>query len=278
MPDLRSQTCASALFALLLLVAPLADAQHSSDARPLIVTGSTTIYPLMTDIVQRFEALNPGVQIAMRSGGSGQGLADLRGGVSDIAMVSRQLGENERDLFSFPLCRDGAAVVVHRSNPLKGLTRQQLSDLLTGAVADWHDLGVRSGAIDLAWRRADQGIPELLLNYLKLKPEQIQAHSIFLKNEDAVRFVASDRNAVSAIALGFAERSVKSGMAIKLLAYEGTPASTAAVRDRTYLLARPLTLVTRTEPTGLQKQLIDYAASRAVTDLHAKYGFVPYEE
>jgi len=66
--------------------------------------------------------------------------------------------------------------------------------------------------------------------------------------------------------------------AVKALAYEGVPASTRAVRDRTYLLSRPLILVTRSTPTGLQKQLIDYAASGAVTDLHEKHGFVPYEE
>jgi hypothetical protein len=36
--------------------------------------------------------------------------------------------------------------------------------------------------------------------------------------------------------------------------------------------------VTRGVPTGLQKQLVDYATSGAVTDLHEKHGFVPYGE
>ena len=79
-------------------------------------------------------------------------------------------------------------------------------------------------------------------------------------------------------ALGVVERSVKSGVAIKALAYEGIPASTRAVRDRTYSLSRPLILVTRSAPTGLQRRLVDYAASGAVTDLHEKHGFVPYKE
>ena len=68
--------------------------------------------------------------------------------------------------------------------------------------------------------------------------------------------------------MGVAERSAKSGAAIKLLAYGGVPTSTDAVRARTYLLSRPLILVTRSTPTGSQKRLIDYAVSEAVTDLY----------
>jgi len=268
--------------ALLMLTPSLAGAQTpaGTDARPraLVITGSSTIYPLMTDIARRFEGLNPGVSIEVRSGGSGKGIADLRAGVSDIAMVSRQLVDSERGLFSFPLCRDGAAIVVHRSNPLKGLSRQQLADLITGKITDWSELGARAGAVRLAWRTDEQAIPELILRHLKLEPGQVRSHTRFFENADAVAFVAKDRNAITLAALGVAEQSAKAGLPVKLLAYEGIPASTRAVRDRTYLLSRPLNLVTRSLPEGVQKRLVDYAVSRAVNDLHEKHGFVPFED
>jgi phosphate transport system substrate-binding protein len=232
----------------------------------------------MIDIARRFEGLNRGIKIDVRSGGSGKGIADLRAEVSDIAMVSRRLNDNERDLFGFPLCRDGAAIVVHRSNALKGLNSLQLSELLTGNITDWKQLGARPGAIKLAWRTEGQAIPELLLQHLTLKPEQIRSHSTYFENSDAVKFAASDRNAITVAALGVAERSAKSGAPIKLLEYEGVPASTQAVRDHTYLLARPLILATRSVPTGLQKRFVDYAVSGAVTDLQVKHGFVPYQQ
>jgi phosphate transport system substrate-binding protein len=267
---------------LLLLAPSLAGAQTSSGARlpskPLVVTGSSTIYPLMMAIARRFEGLNPDIAIDVRSGGSAKGIADLRGGVADIAMVSRQLGDKERNLFSFPLCQDGAAIVVHGSNPVKGLSRYQLSQVLTGKITNWKQIGGRAGAIKLAWRTEGQAIPELIQQHLKLNPEQIRSQTRIFENADAIRFVANDRNAITLAALGVAERSAKSGVAIKLLAYEGVPASTRAVRDHKYLLSRPLVLVTRTVPEGPQKRLIDYAVSRAVNDLHEKYGFVPYEE
>jgi phosphate transport system substrate-binding protein len=269
----------AAALALLLLVSPLASAQDSAGkpSQALVVAGSSTIYPLMTEIARRFEGLNPGTSIEVRSGGTGRGIADLRVGVADIAMVSRQLADDERDLFAYSLCRDGAAIVVHRSNTLKGLNRQQLTRILTGAINDWKQLGARPGPILLVWREENQAIPELLLRHLNLKPEQIRSHVTIFENANAVAFVASDPNAITMAALGVAERSVKSGAPVKLLAYGGIPASTRTVRARTYLLSRPLNLVTRSLPTGLQKRLIDYATSTAVTDLLLKYGFVPFE-
>ena len=271
-------TFRSVAVGLLLLAPALAGAQSSNEARPLVLTGSSTIYPLMLEIGRRFERLNPGVNIDVTSGGSGKGIADLRGGISDIAMVSRQLADNERDLFAFALCRDGAAIVVHRSNPLRGLSSRQLSDVLTGKITDWKQLGVRPGPLKLAWRKEGQAIPELVMTHLKLKPEQIRSQATIFENDDAIAFVAKDRNAITLVALGVAEQSVKSGAAVKLLAYGGIPASTRSVRDHTYLLSRPLSLVTRTPPTGLQKRLIDYASSAAVTDLMEKHGFVPYQD
>src|SRR3982750_4796275 len=185
--------------ALAILLMPwLAAAQTSR----LVVSGSSTMYPLMTDIVQRFESANPGVKVELRSGGSGKGIAELRARASDVAMVSRQLAENERDLFAFPLCRDGAAIVVHRSNPLSGLRAQQLSAVLTGATTDWKQLGGRPGAIRLGWRAEGQAIPELVLNQLKLRPEQIRSQATIFENAEAIAFVAGDRNAVTVAALG----------------------------------------------------------------------------
>jgi phosphate transport system substrate-binding protein len=264
--------------ALAAIAASAVAAQPAPGSSALLVTGSSTVAPLMSDIARRFETLNKGVSIDVRSVGSGKGISDLRAGLCDIAMVSRPTADSERDLFAYPLSRDGAAFVVHRSNPVKGLTSRQVTDVLTGTVTDWKQLGGRPGAIKVAWRTEGQGIPEILLQQLKLKNEQIRSHAMFFENTDAIKYAANNRQAISVAALAVAERSAKSGVAIKLLAYEGVAASATAVRDHTYALSRPLILVTRTVPTGLQKRLLDYAVSGAALDLHEKHGFVPYRE
>jgi phosphate transport system substrate-binding protein len=53
---------------------------------------------------------------------------------------------------------------------------------------------------------------------------------------------------------------------------EATPQN---VRAGTYPLVRPLNLVTRAPPTGLVKELIDFAQSPDIRDLVEKYHFVP---
>ena len=273
MSRLTHLLCATA--AALLCLTFAAGAQSSTSTK-IIVSGSSTISPLISDIARRFESVNPGTAIEVRAHASGKGVAELRDEVTDFAMVSRLLAPHERDLFAYPLCRDGAAVIVHATNPVKGVSSQQLRDVLTGTITDWKELGGRPGPIRLAWRTEGQVIPELILQHLKLKFGQVRSYATFAENAAAVKFVTGRRDAITVTALAAAERSVKTGAPIKLLAYDGVPASTRAIKDRTYSLSRPLLLVARSVPTGVQKRFVDYAVSDAVTDLQEKHGFVPY--
>ena len=274
MSRLTNLLCATG--AALLCLLPFAAGAQSPTRTKIIVSGSSTISPLISDIARRFESVNPGTAIEVRAHGSGKGVAELRDEVSDIAMVSRLLASNERDLFAYPICRDGAAVVVHATNPVKGLSSRQLSDVLTGAITDWKQLGGRPGPIRLAWRTEGQVIPELILQHLKLKSGEVRSQATFSETAEALKFVAGRRDAVTVTALAAAERAVKRGVPVRLLAYDGVPASTRAIKDRTYALSRPLLLVARTVPTGVQKRFVDFAVSDAVTDLQEKHGFVPY--
>ena len=255
-------------------------AQSSSpnSANRLVLTGSSAMAAPISDIARRFESINEGVSIEVQSVGSGKGIASLRAGRTDIAMVARALSDRERDLFAFPVCRDGAAIIVHRSNRLKGMSRQELSRILTGEITDWKQLGVQPGAIKLAWRPEGHAIAELLLGHLKITPEQVRSQTVFSKNSDAMKFVANDPAAIAVAAVALVERSATSGVAVKLLAYEGVPASSRTVRNRTYVLSRPLVLATRSVPTGLQKRFIDYALSSVVADVYEQHGFVAFRD
>lgn len=260
----------------------LASSGHAQKSTPklhgkLSVSGATTLFPLVNDIARRYEGLHPGVTIDVRSAGSGKGLADVRTGAVDIGMLSRALLNNERDLFAYPIARDGVAVIVHRDNPLKGVTTQQLNALLTGQLTNWKTLTGRDVPVNLAWRRG-HGSFELMLERLNLKREQIVGHVLTGPTEDGIKFAAANTNGITLASVGKSERSMQSGVPIKLLAYNGVPASSRSIQNHGYALSRPLTLITRQLPQGLQKQFIDYALSQDVIDLQVKYGFVPYQE
>lgn len=57
----------------------------------LVITGSSTVAPLASEISKRFEASHPEAQIDVQSGGSERGISDTRQGIADIGMVSRSL-------------------------------------------------------------------------------------------------------------------------------------------------------------------------------------------
>ena len=140
----------------------------------LTVSGSSLLAPLMNDVSRRFEAQHQGIAIDIRQVGSARAVAEVRTGASDIAMLSRGALDSERNLFLFPIARDGVAVIVHRTNPLKSVTNRQLIDILTGRLTNWKSLGGRDAPVHLGWRSSGQGSIELILDHLDLKREQIE--------------------------------------------------------------------------------------------------------
>ena len=60
----------------------------------LVVTGSSTVAPLVLEIAKRFETLHPDVRIDVQTGGSSRGIADAGSGLADIGMASRPLDSN----------------------------------------------------------------------------------------------------------------------------------------------------------------------------------------
>jgi phosphate transport system substrate-binding protein len=222
--------------------------------------------------------MHPGIKIDVASPGSAKGVAELRAGRADIAMASRGPLNTERDLFAFPIARDGVGILVHRDNPVRDITTRQLSQIVTGQVTNWKALGGRDAPIDLAWRSRGEGSTEFVMELLSLKRDQVRRHELIASNADAIRFVSKNPNGVALANVGETERSVRRGSPIKMLSFNGFEASTRTIQNHVYALSRPVTLLTGRLPEGLQKQFIDYATSGRVIDLQLKHGFVPYQE
>ncbi|NEQ29371.1 MAG: phosphate ABC transporter substrate-binding protein [Microcoleus sp. SIO2G3] len=100
----------------------------------LVLTGSSTVAPLASEIAKRFESEHPGVRVDVQSGGSSRGISDARQGVADIGMVSRALKPEEQDLKASSIARDGVTVILHKDNPVPSLNDKQVVDIYTGKV------------------------------------------------------------------------------------------------------------------------------------------------
>lgn len=251
----------------------------AAEERPptrLLLTGSSTMAPLMAEIAKRFEAQHRGVRIEVQTGGSGRGIADARQGKADIGMVSRALTEAERDLYGIPIARDGVAVVVHRSNPVAALSNRQLADIYAGKIANWRQVGGRGAPIVLIAGPPERGSSELLTHYLGLRHDQFRNPRVVGDNAERIAAVAAEPEAIVYLSVGEAEREARSGRPIKLLPVEGVAASSGNVRKGDYPISRPLTLVTKGTPAGAAREFIEFCLSAQVTDAVLAFDFVPY--
>ena len=253
-------------------------AAAASSGRPqgrLILTGSSTVAPLAAEIGKRFEAMYPEMRVDVQSGGSSRGIADTREGLAHIGMVSRALKTQEEDLFAFPIARDGISIIVHRSNPITRLSDAQIAEIYTGKITNWREVGGQNGPIVVVNKAEGRSTLEIFLGYFHLKNSQIRPHVIIGDNEQGIKVVAGNPNAVGYVSIGTAEYDISHGISIKLLPIGGVEATAENIQTGSFPLSRPLNLITRTKPQGLAKRFIDFASSEEVHDIVREQSFIP---
>ena len=88
---------------LLLAAAPLTAFAQGTAVAPLtgklLITGSSTMAPMVEELGKRFRTRHPGVVITVEAGGSGRGVADAIGGKADIVGDSVLARKILRSLF-----------------------------------------------------------------------------------------------------------------------------------------------------------------------------------
>ncbi|MBX3325556.1 MAG: phosphate ABC transporter substrate-binding protein [Nitrospira sp.] len=241
----------------------------------LVITGASTLAPLIAEIGKRFESLYPKVRVDVQTGGSSRGVADARQGLADIGMVSRAMKDAEKDLHAFPVARDGVGVILHKDNPVQTLTDEQVVAIYSGKITNWKDVGGKDAPITVVNKAEGRSTLEVFLHHFKLKNADVKAQVVIGDNEQGVKTVAGNRNSIGYVSIGTAEYDESQGVPIKLLPVGGVVASTETVQNGTFPLSRPLHIITRTPPAGLAKAFIDFAQSKAVHDIIKQQYFVP---
>ena len=272
----RAVGAAVALCALLLVAAASwDDSDRSGTSQQLVVTGSSTIAPLIADLAKQFERQRPGVRVDVQTGGSSRGIADLRQGLADIGMVSRALGEAEADLSGHKLAFDGVALIVHASNPLANLTRDQVIGVYTGRFRDWSELGGAPGPITVVHKADGRSTQKVFLDHFALDPADVRPSVVVGENEQGLKSVAGNPKAIGYVSIGAAEAFVELGVSIKLVALDGHAATSEAVAQGSFPLVRELNLVTVGELSPLAVDFIAFARSPHARESIEAHYFVP---
>jgi len=113
----------------------------SQNQGSLVIAGSTSIYPVMEKLAERYQVLNPNISVEIQSTGSTAGIQATKENSADIGMVSRQLNEFEReDLLYETIALDGIAIIVNKENPIDNLNLEELKSIYTGDIISWDQL------------------------------------------------------------------------------------------------------------------------------------------
>ncbi len=252
--------------------------------------GSTTVLPIATAWAKAYAEVAPDVSVNVAGGGSGSGIEALINGTADIGDASRAIKDSEMERaraagvepVEHVIAYDGIAAVVHPSNPASQLTLQQLSDIYSGQVTQWSEVGVDGvGEITVVGRDASSGTygswEELVVQAEDDTREYTVAMLQMQSNETVRSTVASTPGAIGYIGLGYLDDTVRTVPVVPLDGGDAVAPTEATVADGSYPISRELYMYTRGRPTGIIRAFLDWGMSEAGQKLVAEEGFVPVD-
>jgi phosphate transport system substrate-binding protein len=164
---------------LVLLIAPVlffgCKKKEGKVAQTVIsVKGSDTMVNLAQKWAEVYMQKNPSISIQVTGGGSGTGIAALLNGTVNLANASRELKDSELETAKikninpvvYEVALDGIAVIVHPDNKIDNLTIQQLSNIFSGKITNWKQLGGPDMIITLYGRENSSGTYEFFKEHV----------------------------------------------------------------------------------------------------------------
>jgi phosphate transport system substrate-binding protein len=117
---------------------------------------------------------NPNVSVQVTGGGSGTGVAALLNGTTHIANSSRELKVDELEKAKssgiepkvYEVALDGIAIIVHPESKVDSLTIEQISDIFTGKITNWKQVGGSNMPITLYGRENSSGTYEFFKEHV----------------------------------------------------------------------------------------------------------------
>lgn len=223
------------------------------------LAGSTSMQKLCEAMIESFEESYPDITVTAEYTGSGAGLESLVGGKTDIGNASRALkdGEKESGAVENIVAIDGIAVITHTSNTVSNLTSQQLTDIYTGKITNWVDLGGADEAIVVLGREAGSGTRGAFEELLDVADQCAYAQELD-STGGVLAKVASTPGSIGYVSLDVVDGTVKA------LSLDGVEPTEENIVAGSYKLSRPFvmaTLGTVDEQNDLVKTWFNYVQS-----------------
>lgn len=236
-----------------------------------------------------YQSLHNEVSISVTGGGSGTGIAALANNTVDIANASRaikdeeiaEMNANGIEPVEFVVARDAIAIIVHPDNPINELTLPQISDIFSGEINNWKELGGEDRPIVRLSRETNSGTHVYFLEeVLRLGDDEnktlFSPDTLLLPSSEGITAEVRDNpNAIGYDGLGYVTPDVKV-LAVAVADDERYVFPSAeTVSDSSYPIARDLYMYSAGQPAGAQKSYLEWIFTDEAQAVVKELGFVP---
>ena len=248
----------------------------------ITIKGSDTMVILAQKWAEVYMSKNPTTAIQVTGGGSGVGLSALINGSTDIATSSRPLKQSELEKIKgrygtlgveIACAKDGITIYLNKANGVSELTLKQLSDIYSGKITNWNQVGGANANIKLYGRENSSGTYVYFKDNVIKKDYALTCQSL-PGTAAIVNAVKKDKNGI-----GYGGAAFDSGVKdCKVKKDANSPALLATeetIRNKTYPITRFLYMYLATRPTGETKKFIDWVLSAEGQKVTSQVGYFP---
>ena len=245
--------------------------------------GSDTLLPLAQKAAENYSEKNPSAHVTVTGGGSGVGLSSLREGTTDIAMASRRIKFDERvrmqqagrPVEELTVAFDALAVIVHPSNPVSRLTREQLEGIFRGKITNWKQVGGEDRKIVVYSRETSSGTYEFFKESVLKHRNYMPAVLSMPATGAIIQSVSQTPGAIGYVGLAYLNPEVKA----LAVSYDGggsyVDPTFDNARSKSYPIVRPLYFYYTKSNEAAVRPLVDYLTSDEGQAMVASVGVIP---
>ena len=246
------------------------------------IKGSDTCLPLTQTEAEYFMNKEKNAKVTVTGGGSGVGISALLEGTTDIAMTSRKMKFDERIKLQeagkkteeVVIAYDALAVVVHSSNPVSRLTREQLEAIFRGKITNWKDVGGDDRKIVVYSRETSSGTYEFFKESV-LKNKNYMAGSLSMPATGAIiQSVSQTKGAIGYVGLAYISPRIKTIAVSYGNGLYAQPNLKNAI-DKSYPIVRPLYYYYNGKNKQAVDGLLQFILSAEGQEIIKKSGYIP---
>ena len=251
-----------------------ASAQESTGALSgtISTNGSTSMEKVIGTLSEAFMGDNSGVTITYDATGSGTGIESAKNKSCDMGLSSRALKDSETGLKSITVALDGIAIIVNADSGVSNLSLQQISDIFTGKITNWSEIGGSDLEISCIGRESGSGTRDGFESITGTK-DSCKLDQELTSTGAVITAVSSSKNAIGYASLS----SVEGKTGVKAVTVDGVACSEATVLDGSYKIQRPFNFVVSEDAqlSPAAQAFIEFATSKDAASLIREAGAVP---